>query len=206
MFGVFSLLTIGAVAGPVAIAVISAWVNAEDELGVTKTSEASRLVAAYRQRLPRHRLFLSIIPPEDGTECGYEVDDVFPDGFGRLVEAVRSQRFTEYAGYYALDRWRNKNRDEEWIAAITTSIDEQMSDFEAGFLRRCIEATLFSDICMKQVAAYGDSGKIPRFDHTRPISPFSGTGIEDQIVCTYVDGVAVRNGISLSDWNFEKKR
>ena len=146
VLGVFSLLIIGAVLGPVAIAAFSAWANAEDELGVTKTSEASRLVAAYRQRLPRHRLFLSIISPEDGTECGYEVDELFPERFDGLAESVRSQSFTEYAGYYALDRWRNDSRDEEWIVAITASIGEQMSEFEAGFLRRCIEATLFSDI------------------------------------------------------------
>lgn len=29
-----------------------------------------------------------------------------------------------------------------------------------------------------------------------------GEGIEDQIVCTYVDGVAARKKLTLSNWDF----
>ena len=202
MLGAFGIFIIGATLGPLAIAAFSAWAEADNQMDYTETSEASRLVAAYRQRLPHFHLFLSVIPPEDGTECGYDNNDVFPDSFDQLTDSMRSQKFTEYAGYYALHLWRNDTRDEEWVSAITDSIDEKMSDFEAGFLRRCIEATLFSDFCMKQVAAYGDTNKIPRYDHERPISPLRGFGIEDQIVCTYVDGVAARKGLALSNWEF----
>ena len=200
--GAFLLLAMGATLGPVLIAAIAARVNQEQPFGFGEMREAERLVAAYRQRLPRHLLFLTIFGPDNGAECGYDPSEVFPDEIDQLTDSVRKQKFNDYAGYYALDQWRNRSRDEEWIAAIRDKIDEQMSRFEVGFLRRCIEATIFSPICMKRVSEFGDSEEIPRFDHNRLTRTIMGEGIEDQIVCTYVDGVAARKKLTLSNWNF----
>lgn len=201
--GAMLLVVTGATIGPVVIAAVGAWIDAERQADPWARSEVNRLVEAYRQRLPPNHLFLSLALPEDGKECGYDSTDVFPNAWDEIGESIRSQTFNDYAGYYALDRWRNTSRDEEWISAITASIAEETSEFEASFLRRCIEATLFSDICIQRVAEFGDSNRIPRFDHDRPISPPQGIGVEDEIVCTYVDGVAARRNLPLANWKFD---
>ncbi|WP_162789593.1 hypothetical protein [Altererythrobacter sp. ZODW24] len=189
------LLSVGAIFGPVLIAAVSAAYTVSRGQESRESNEASRLVEAYRERLPVHHLFLSTRLPEDGQECGYNPDQVFPKRFEQLDVSLASHKFSDYAGYWYMDRWRNKTRDEEYIEAIIQSIDDDLSDFETGFLRRCIEGTLFSSLCMDRVSGRGDTVK--RFDHGRPAWPMAGYGVEDQIVCTYVDGVAARQGISL---------
>jgi hypothetical protein len=117
----------------------------------------------------------------------------FPEAQEQLHVSVSQQKFTEYSRYLVLDNWRSRNRDAEWISAIIDKINSDMSNVEIGFLRRCIEATAFSPFCMRRVEAYGR--KVPRFGHKRGPYPLSGFGVEDQIVCTYVDGVAAHRGL-----------
>lgn len=191
-----SLVLLGAVLGPLIVAAASAALDAnQEDSPFQKQNEAARLVNAYRSRLPVGILFMSVPLPEDGKECGYEPEHVFPDATNQMLRSGRENRYADYTGYWVLDHWRNSVRDEEWISAISQKIDDDLSDFETGFLRRCIDATLFSTICMSRVASYGD--RVERFDHTRPASPMRGFGIEDQIVCSYVDGVAARLGIKV---------
>lgn len=194
-------LTVGAIFGPILIAALAAalWPST-DRFG--EPDEASKLVDAYQDRLEPGLLFLTILPPEDGAECGYRPDDVFPGGFDEMIEARRNRSYADYEGYRALDSWRSRNRDEDWIAAIATQIDEEMTPFEAGFLRRCIEATIFADMCMKRVEGYGNS--LPRFDGDWERYSLAG-GDEDKVVCTFVDGVAARRGIALPDRRTETR-
>lgn len=184
----------GAVLGPVLIAAAgAAFAPAVDQYGTSL--EAAKLVDAYRDRLPTGILFTSIVPPGDGAECGYEPDVVFPDGFMALTTARRTNSYANYEGYSVLNRWRIQNRDESWIRSITAELQNQMSPFKTGFLRRCIEATLFADMCMRRVEEFGDT--VPRFPRSRETG-LPGEGIEDRIVCTFVDGVAARKGIPLA--------
>ena len=189
-----TLLLVGAIFGPVIIAVGGA---ARAAKPITfpghQRNEADLLVRAYRDRLPVGFLFMTVAMPEDGKECGYDPQEVFPKSFEQFEGSARQKKYSDYAGYWVLDHWRSQSSDDEWLGAVTQKIDDDMSDFEAGFLRRCIEGTLFSSLCMKEVAPYGD--RIERFDHKRPASPLRGFGVEDQIVCTYVDGVAARHGM-----------
>ena len=193
---VASLLMAGAVLGPVMIAAGGAAIAANSvDSPMYKRNEADLLVRAYRERLRVGYLFMSVIMPENGKECGYDPDIIFPESSEQLATSARERKYTEYAGYWVLDRWRNQTADDEWLGAVTQKIDDDMSDFEAGFLRRCIEATLFSSACMKRVEPYGD--RVVRFEHNRPAWPPRGFGIEDQIVCTYVDGIAARRGMKV---------
>ena len=185
------LLVIGAIFGPLIIAVVSAGFSANRSAEPWGSDEASRLVNAYRERLPAGRLFLSLPHSEDGRECGYSPEQVFPD------MSLNNDRFTDYGGYWYMDQWRNSTRDAEYISAITQSVDDDLSEFEAGFLRRCIESTLFSALCMEGVSGRDD--KVKRHVHGRSAFPLLGYGVEDQIVCTFVDGVAARQGLSLVD-------
>lgn len=190
------LVLAGAILGPVAFAAASAaWVAKEDRSPMNRRNEAELLVNAYRSRLPVRIFFLTVMQPENGKECGYNPEQIFPNAFDELAEGQRGKRYTDYVGYWVLDHWRDETQGEEWLTAVTQELDDDLSDFEAGFLRRCIEATIFSPMCMSRVAAYGD--RVQRFDHKRPASPMRGFGIEDQIVCTYVDGVAARRGIKV---------
>ena len=195
----FAVLTVallfGAVFGPVIIALVAAAIEPEtDSYGFP--IESSKLIDAYQDRLPPRRIFLTIMPPDDGAECGYDPEIVFPDGMERMFEARQKGFYADYQGYYALDRWRGENRDRDWIEAIASKLGEQMSPFQAGFLRRCIESTLFADLCMKEVERFGDA--VPRFSDDWRGHTLVG-GYEDRVVCTFVDGVAARKGITLAD-------
>lgn len=193
------LLGAGALLGPVVFAAIGAAVGTSQKTYplVSKGAVAFRLVEAYRARLPRGRLFTSVDAPKDGRECGYENAKVFPGAMDQFGVSARTNRFTYYSGYWVLDHWRNDNRNAEWVDGIGQAIAEDMSAFEIDFLRRCIEATAFAPICMKKVAQYGNT--VSHFNRPQTPSPLLGYGSEDQIVCTYVDGVAARRGVPLAE-------
>lgn len=188
-----ALFGLGAVLGPLILAAGSAYIyTSEDDFG---SDEHGRLIDAYQDSLEPHRLFLSIIPPEDGAECGYNPDDVFPDSINGMASAFNNGSYASYSGYWALDEWRNKQRDEAYIAAIELEMSEEVSQFEAGFLRRCIEGTLFAEPCKRRIESFGK--KIDRFGNDLPkIGPASGH--EDAVVCGFVDGVAARQGVPLA--------
>lgn len=183
-------LAAGAVVGPLLIAAAAAALGQEsDGYG---PGEAERLVDAYRDQLPRGHMFLSLAAPPDGEECGYnreivrERSPATPSGGSR-------DAYSDYQGYAALNRWRGERRDEAWIRAITASIDERFSDFKIGFLRRCIESTLFAGLCANEVEQFGDT--VPRFGRS---GVDNAQDLEDRVVCTFVDGVAARKRIPLS--------
>ena len=177
-------LVAGTALGPVVIAAGAAAMTTEDS-GMLE-DEAAKLVDAYRDQLPVHVLFLSITPPPDGEECGYDPETIFPD-FYRHGRAD-----TDYLGYDALHQWRINRIDEAWIDAITTSIRDRMSPFQIGFLRSCIETTLFADRCAREVERFGDT--VPRYFHLRVAE---GVGFENRVVCSFVDGIAARRRVPL---------
>jgi hypothetical protein len=187
-------VVVGAILGPVLFAVIGAIAAPAEGTG-GRSIEANKLVDAYRNKLPPFRLFTTVVMPDDGAECGYDAGKVFPGGILAMMKARQANSYSDYEGYYALDQWRNRNQDEDWIDAIKAQISMEMSPFEAGFLRRCIESTVFSNLCMRQVEGFGDT--VPRFSSKREHFLIAA-GDEDRVVCTFVDGVAARRGIPLS--------
>ena len=187
---------LGAILGPVLIAAVSSvYPSADDKYLEPKEAEVGRLVAAYRAQLPERHLFVTVIPPPDGRECGYDPQAVFPDKWDSIAQSRKTGTFAAYEGYYALNRWRNNNEDEAYIEAIRKRLTENLSHFEAGFLRRCIQNTIFSSQCMAKVKSIGS--EVERFDPKRRTYLLAG-GHEDQVVCLYVDGVATRKGMTLS--------
>lgn len=185
---------VGAIFGPLLFAVIGAAIAPAKGLA-GQPIEAGKLVDAYRDKLPPLQLFLTVEMPQDGMECGYDPEKVFPDGFSAMMKARQTNSYADYEGYYALDQWRNNNQDEDWIEEIKAEVAKEMSPFEAGFLRRCIQSTVFSNLCMKEVESFGDT--VPRFNSKRE-HYLIAAGDEDRVVCTFVDGVAARRGIPLS--------
>jgi hypothetical protein len=188
---ILASLTIGTIFGPLVVAAAAAAIApATGRNG--EVIEATKLVEAYQNRLEPGLLFLTLVAPDDGAECGYDPDTVFPGG----IEALAGNgSYTDYLGYFALYRWRNANKDDAWIRSITASIGQRMTPYEAGFLRRCIEGTLFADLCMAEVREIGET--VPRFDRKQKTGLLA-EGHEDRVVCTFVDGVAARKGIRLS--------
>jgi hypothetical protein len=191
--------TMGALVGPILIAgglSIFPGGPADDAFGNEKSVEASRLIDAYRARLPRGILFTSMIAPPNGKECGYDPDTVFPGGMSRMGRAWHDKIWVDYAGYYALNQWRWKSWDDAWISEITQQIGKDMSLSRIRFLRLCIESTVVSRTCMAEVEKYGD--RVERFNKERENPYTIPGGHEDRVVCTYVDGVAARRGLPLS--------
>lgn len=184
----------GAVLGPIIIAAAGAAIVTaqEDHL---KYREANALVDAYRGRLKPNKLFLTVIGPDDGEECGYKPEDVLPDRDEGYAEARRLGRYTDYEGYQALYYWRIYSQDESYIDRIKESVAERVSPYEVSFLKRCIESTILSSICMKRVETFGTL--VERFPTDR--KPFEhALGYRDRVICTFVDGVAARKGIPLA--------
>jgi hypothetical protein len=184
----------GGVLGPIIIAAAGAAIvsGREDHL---KYREANALVDAYRSRLKPNKLFLSIIGPDDGDECGYKAEDLFPDRDDGYWEARRLGHYTDYEGYDALHDWSIYSRDQSYIGRIKESIAENVSPYEVAFLKRCIESTMLSSICMKRVERFG--GVVERYPTDRRQSDHA-LGYRDRVICTFVDGVAARKGIPLA--------
>ena len=190
------IFALGAILGPVLIAGIAAAMPPfGNQLLPPKDAEIGKLVQAYRSQLPVGRLFMTVIPPPDGKECGYEPEKVFPGGWDSMIDSHRSGQFSDYAGYYALHKWREGSEDDGFIEAIREQLGKDLSRFESGFLGRCIQSTVFASQCMAKVEAIG--AKVRRFDPKRQSQTLAG-GHEDNIVCLYVDGVAARHAIRLS--------
>lgn len=196
--GFVAVFGFGAIAGPVLIAAASAAYWADDyDVGV-KWQETGRLLASYQNELKQvGYLNLSLVSPDNGKECGYDSKKIFPNMDDDSRQLKPDDNFNYYNGYLVLDNWKYDNIDEEWRSAVGQSIINDMNSFQIGFLRRCIEATAFSSMCMKQVARY--TNRIKQFDHDRPSNPYFGYGVEKQIICTYVDGVAARLGVPLEN-------
>jgi hypothetical protein len=186
-------LAVGAVFGPVAIAGGAAAFRGSRPDAMGRASEVEKLVDAYRDRLPRHVLFLTLVPPPDGEECGYDPETLFPDRVQAMHPQGRTDVYADHQGYRELDRWRSRRRDEAWIRAITAAIHNRMSEFQIGFLRRCIQSTLFAGLCAKEVERIGDT--VPRYGRPRINE---AQGFEDRVVCTFADGVAARRGVALA--------
>jgi hypothetical protein len=190
------LVIAGTVFGPVVIAALNASFASDDPF--EQSDEVSRLMDAYQARIPPHLLFLTLVsPPDDGQECGYDPKAVFGDDrHDDMMRGMRDGHWTDYEGYDALDRWRQNLRGERALWTIEGMLNDELSAFEAAFLRQCIESTLFSSMCMAKVHAIGESVEhrpkaMPRFA--------SGSGNEHRVVCGYVDGIAARRGIRLAE-------
>ena len=209
LFWFVTAFGLGTILGPLLVAlVLAALPSGETGMGSglpEKEIEVGKLLAIYRARLPAGRLFMTVIPPPDGEECGYLPSSVFPTTFAGAATDRLAGRWNPYVGYYALHRWRNDAQADGYIAAISKKMTEDLSKFEAKFLRICIESTVLSGICSRKIESYGDG--IDRFSKDYVEDSWIG-GNEDRVVCSYVDGVAARKGLPLSklfDGKFEIK-
>ena len=200
---VASLLAVGTVLGPVVIAALGAGIGAyradTDEL--YPSDEAWLLLQEaeeYREYQERGNLILvNPMRPMEGKECGYEPKQLFPLDSERVPDALLEKRFTDNIGYHVLDRWRHETRDEEYNSARGSALDEAAGQFKLGFLRRCIAYTLVQGACHSWTLSLITEAtvNISRYDHEREPLPYAGFGIEDEIVCTYVEGVARRRNL-----------
>ena len=208
--GLSAMLVIGAILGPVLFATIAAslpptgdWANMS--AAEVRNREIGLMMDALEQRQKQSNYITrySTIPPPDGKECGYDPDRVLPGKFDQLLKARTAKKYTDYLGYWALNRWRSDLIDESIEAAIRDRV--KIDRFEAGFLRRCIQQTSFSGVCadrvndLRQKAYAGVDRKAARVENGSMLF-----GHEDNVVCSFIDGVAARKGLPLSK-TFDQK-
>ena len=201
--GLSAMLVIGAILGPVLFAAIAAslpptgdWTRMSPEH--VRNRDIGLMLDALdeREKQSNYITRYSVNPPPDGRECGYDPDSVFPGKYDQLLKSRTGKKYIDYMGYRALDRWRSGQIDESIEAAIRDRV--QVSRFEAGFLRRCIQQTSFSGLCadhvdaLRQNAYAGVDRKIAKREHSTMY------GHEDNVVCALVDGVAARKGLPLA--------
>ena len=193
--GLLAIFAAGAVFGPIMVAAIAAL---DDELDYVPPAEdqAAKLIETYEANLPSGLFFTSIYREPHVKNCGYDETELFPEGLDEMLNARRKGRFSLFEGYEAIDVWARELRDMAYIAAITDKIRQEHSPYEIEFLRRCIQSTVFSHTCMKHVATFGD--RVERFpDKPHEEWYFAGSGYEEEVICTYLDGVATRRGIAI---------
>ncbi len=189
------LLSLGAVFGPLLIAVVAAIISTNTPPNPLQVRpEAQRLVSALRDEEKNRFVLNRMAPLPDGAECGYEPSQLFPgDQFGKSIE---EGRFTSYWGYFILNDWRNDFEREAFNDRIAEELEANSGQFELGFLRRCITFTLARPICMSQVEhlVSTTANKVPRsLGGTQSILH----GTINDVVCLYTDGVAARIGLPL---------
>ncbi|MEM6858560.1 MAG: hypothetical protein AAF559_11870 [Pseudomonadota bacterium] len=144
------LVSVAAVFGPVLIAAVAALISINlppNRLQVR--TEAQKLVSAYRDEEKNKFMLSTTALPPDGAECGYEPVELFPGD--QLMLPAKERRFTHYWGYFILDDWRSDFEWEDFNKRIAEELDENSSQFQLGFLRRCINFTLARPVCMSQV-------------------------------------------------------
>lgn len=194
-----AIFAAGAVLGPVMIAGIAA-LDDEKASMPPQQDQAALLIRSYQANLPSLILFRSIFHEPHPEQCGYDETKLFPDGSIAIIDARESGRLSPIEGYMAINIWAAEQQNENYLYAITERIRKEHSPFEMEFLRRCIQSTIFSGICMKHVSQMGD--RVKRFpDDPRDAGYFPGSGYEEEVICTYLDGVAARRGIALPERN-----
>ena len=185
----------GWIAGPIMYAALAALSPGERSYGTNV--EIVRLLDVYRANLRSHFLFRSIASHPDGRECGYEPEEIMPDQIWAMGDA-RKEEFNAYEGYYALNRWIGQQKDEAYISRIGENILSRVSQYEIQFLRRCIESTVLSPVCMNRVSSFASG--VQRFPEKDETDEFYFVGGQDEkIICLYLDGVAARKGLVLAN-------
>ena len=198
IIGAVVIFVAGAVLGPVVIAMILAFDDETQGYYPHNADQAERLTEVYQANLPNGLFFNSIYSEPHVKNCGYEEAEIFPDGLDEIVEARQNGRLSLLEGYDAVDRWARRSQEIEYLASVTQVVQEEHSAFQLEFLRRCIQGTLFSGMCMKHVAKFGE--RVERFpEEPRGDGRFAGAGYEDEVICTYLDGVAARRGLAIPE-------
>jgi hypothetical protein len=190
----------GAVFGPPAIAVLAASPAAFDEpLPWEKYERSRKLFEVYRANSgDRLRFFL----PDDrpigsfGAECGYQPDQVFEGKENQLYAAREANQWVDLEGYILTRVWTGHHQNDNYHAEIAKELESAFSQFESEYLRRCIEGTLLAPICSYQVSKVAS-----RVDQSSKNTWHNvlGAGYEDRVVCGYVDGIAARRNLMLSN-------
>lgn len=186
---------IATIFGPLLVAAIATLVsiNTPPEPWEAR-SEAEKLVSIFRDEQKNVIVLASRIWPEDGAECGYEPTLLFPGG--QFLESAHEARFTPYWGYYMLDNWRSDFEWEAFNARVAEEIERTTSQFELGFLRRCVTTTLVRDVCMERVETLIRSSA-NNVDRNLGGTESIHAGTLNDVICIYADGVAARRGLPL---------
>lgn len=179
------------VVGPLLFAVWQGLAASSDEMAHSR--DAKRLVSAYRDRLPSMVLLLTIAMPLDGEECGYSRETLF-DAKDDVISYFGTP-WTPYAGYDALLGWKNRQSDADYIDVMAEYLSRRTSPFSAAFLRQCMSGTVFGHWCEQHVRSLinGEGSTIGA-----PPERIFQSPLRERTICTYLDGLAARNGKPLA--------
>jgi hypothetical protein len=187
-----AILVIGAVAGPLALASVDAAFAAKDKW--SQWEQTSNLLEAYDRQYPEPIPMTQVF--DSGVEdCGYKREMVFKKGDNIGAFEIHGTRWSPYTGYFLLENgWRSR---EFYLVVERRRLDylqRRTSPFSAVFLDECIRRTIFRDVCGGRVGALLDAGHVRSSrESSRPIDATRQTNT----ICTYLDGLAARNGVPL---------
>jgi hypothetical protein len=174
-------------------------VSAISSLGPLTTTNTG-INAAYRlfDALARYRpepVPLSLTNDTMAKDCGYQSDQLF-SASDKLVDGPR---WTPSTGYFDLTLWVSNEFAQEVKRGRVEQLKHNLSDYSLRFLDHCIRETAFASVCANRAwQAFGEGGHASLY--TMP----TGQLRPDQrrrfnTVCTYLDGLAARRGIMLSN-------
>jgi len=185
-----ALFALGAIFGPVILATARSLPASVDE--DDRFAAAYRLIGAYDEHYPQ--LVMSSVDHDAAVfDCGYQPETLF----GRDYR-VLSRDWTVYRGYFDLTLWRSR-KFRLWLDERRAAyLRQQLSAFATVFLHDCIRSTLFASVCGRRVRLVLERGG-HLSTHVVPSGvPEPNQSREDRTICTYLDGLAARNGQSLA--------
>jgi hypothetical protein len=129
-------------------------------------------------------------------DCGYDADALFTKS-DQEHYPVGQWQWTPHAGYMALTFLRRSNWRDRLNDLRTRRLEATTSNFSARFLRECMRSTLFGSLCERRTRTLLGEWKSP---YRGPAS--AGNQLDDpgerEMICVYLDGVAVRRGVPLA--------
>lgn len=131
-------------------------------------------------------------------DCGYRSEDLFSEKDMADFPGPRGAwPWSPYAGYFALTLLRSSNWHMRLDALRAEWLQKQTSSFSAVFLRECMRQTLFARICENHTRSL--LGKWASA-HSGPADAAENLTMpgENRTICTYLDGLAARQGKALA--------
>ncbi|HVJ01310.1 MAG TPA: hypothetical protein VM662_03955 [Sphingomonas sp.] len=187
------LIAAGAVFGPVLAAAITAAAASPQE----RASSAFNLLVEFDGR-DRTIPMASIDVMGDVRDCGHDPDALFTKKDLERFPSRKPWKWTPHAGFFALWLARSSAWRIRLLDIRAAQLNESTSPFGALFLRECMRQTPFASSCQEYTRKL--LGKLAPA-HSGP--PDAGNALdtsgETGTICTYLDGVAARNGRPLSD-------
>jgi hypothetical protein len=178
---------LGLVAGPILVAAVASLSARSDSFPHNRA--AFHLLADFDDRYPAPLLMASRDFGLIARKCGYG-DELFSD-----FSLTEGQKWTPSTGYFDLMMWLEDEFRTETDRRRAEQLGQHFNSYSLAFLDRCLRQTALTPFCGEEVRLVLKEGNLlSRFSLPSPFDQPRRT----KTICTYLDGLAARNGQPLA--------